>query len=540
MDLRPYIGDSSVAAVNYQDPNANIQDPFLAQMPNAAQSAILGERNKAPNYAQLGTTQLLNSPQLGAVDLQTPANTDTINAANQNYQQIANQAGDMGQLQAAVNAQQGMAGQLAGQGGIQNQSNVFQQQQGLANQLQGIAQGQGPNPAQAMLAQNTGANVANQAALMAGQRGSSANAGLLARQAAQQGAATQQQAVGQGATMQAQQSLAALGQLQNQQQSMAGLASTQVGQQAQGNAQQAALANQITQNNLARQQMAAQQQQLQYGQLNTQNQQALGQQQGLNSIQAGLVGQQMQNQNQSQLQQQQQGSQMLGGLLQGAGTAAMMLLNQGGEVARQEPRQKYADGGPVSNVGRILAGGMQGMGDGMSNSLYKGASTAGQALGTGLARGIQALMPTSTPIADNAMDQVQQRSMLMGGNPMQGASLGNFNLSGSSTPGQSPSLGSFQYAKGGKVPALVSPGELYIPPNKVKAVADGKMSAHQAGKKIPGKAKVKGDSEKNDTVKANLDAGGIVVKRTAAKDSKRASDFVKAVLSRQGLKRSKK
>src|ERR1700679_261280 len=76
---------------------------------------------------------------------------------------------------------------LQGQNGLGNQSQVY-------GQLQGVANGTGPNPAQAQLAQATGANTANQAALMAGQRGSAANVGLLARQAAQQGAANQQAA----------------------------------------------------------------------------------------------------------------------------------------------------------------------------------------------------------------------------------------------------------------------------------------------------------------------------------------------------------
>jgi len=88
-------------------------------------------------------------------------------------------------------------------------------QTSLAQALQAQAAGQGPNPAAAQLAQATGANVSNQAALMAGQRGASSNVGLIARQAAQQGAATQQNAVGQAATLQAQQQLAAQGQLQN-------------------------------------------------------------------------------------------------------------------------------------------------------------------------------------------------------------------------------------------------------------------------------------------------------------------------------------
>lgn len=114
-----------------------------------------------------------------------------------------------------------------------------QNQNSLTGQLQDAAAGKGPNPAQAMLAQSTGANVANQAALMAGQRGAGANVGLIARQAAQQGAATQQQAAGQGATLDAQQQIAARGQLQQQ------LAGQQAaGLQAQQGAAQTALGNQ--------------------------------------------------------------------------------------------------------------------------------------------------------------------------------------------------------------------------------------------------------------------------------------------------------
>jgi len=104
---------------------------------------------------------------------------------------------------------------LQGQNGLQNQSDVY-------NQLGQVAAGQGPNPAQAMLQQATGQNVANQAALMASQRGAGANPALLARQAAQAGGAAQQQAANQGALLQAQQSLGALGQ-------MGGIAGQQAG-----------------------------------------------------------------------------------------------------------------------------------------------------------------------------------------------------------------------------------------------------------------------------------------------------------------------
>lgn len=88
-------------------------------------------------------------------------------------------------------------------------------QNALARQLMMQSQGQGPNPAMAQFNTATGNNVATQAALMAGQRGSSANPGLMARQIAMNGAGVQQNAVGQGAALQAQQQLAAQGQLSN-------------------------------------------------------------------------------------------------------------------------------------------------------------------------------------------------------------------------------------------------------------------------------------------------------------------------------------
>src|SRR5277367_507561 len=77
-------------------------------------------------------------------------------------------------------AQQQAFTQAVQPGGLQ----ALQSQQQLLGQLQQGAQGQGPNPALAQLNQTTGQNVANQASLMAGQRGASQNAGLMARQAA--------------------------------------------------------------------------------------------------------------------------------------------------------------------------------------------------------------------------------------------------------------------------------------------------------------------------------------------------------------------
>lgn len=136
------------------------------------------------------------------------------------------------QSQGALNQQQQFAQQAGQMGGLQNLSDVYAQQQALAGQLGQLAAGQGPNPALEQLRQATGQNVANQAALMAGQRGAGGNVGLMARQIGQQGATTQQQAVGQAAALQAQQQLGAIGALQQQQQMLGGLAGGQASMQA--------------------------------------------------------------------------------------------------------------------------------------------------------------------------------------------------------------------------------------------------------------------------------------------------------------------
>lgn len=149
----------------------------------------------------------------------------------------------------AIGQQQALANALAAQGaqGMGSQSALTQ---ALLEQMAGG----GPSPAQQALANATGANIANQAALMASQRGAGANAGLLARQAAQQGAGIQQQAAGQGALMRAQERLAAQNALQN-------LAGNQIGQQAGavGNLNQFALQNQGQMMNMMAGQNAANQ-----------------------------------------------------------------------------------------------------------------------------------------------------------------------------------------------------------------------------------------------------------------------------------------
>jgi hypothetical protein len=164
---------------------------------------------------------LFGGSKLGADFEASGINADQLN------QSIAQNTG-------AYQQQNDLAQALASQG-----QQGMQAQSGLAQALQAQAMGMGPNPAAAQLANQTGNNIASQAALMAGQRGAGSNVGLMARQAAQQGGAIQQNAVGQNAVLQAQQQLAAQKQLQD-------LAASQIGQQtnAVGNLNNFALQNQ--------------------------------------------------------------------------------------------------------------------------------------------------------------------------------------------------------------------------------------------------------------------------------------------------------
>lgn len=88
---------------------------------------------------------------------------------------------------------------------------IQENQNALAQMLLAQAQGQGPNPAQAMLNQATNKNIQQAAGMVASQKG--VNPGMAARFAGQNAAMANQNAAGQGAVMRAQQQLAAQGQL---------------------------------------------------------------------------------------------------------------------------------------------------------------------------------------------------------------------------------------------------------------------------------------------------------------------------------------
>ena len=89
------------------------------------------------------------------------------------------------------------------------------------------------------------------------------------------------------------------------------------------------------------------------------------------------------------------------------------------------------------------------------------------------------------------------------------------------------------FASGGKVPAMVSPGEIYLSPDKVHKVLNEGANPLKIGNRIKGKAKVKGDSYKNDTIPANLDEGGIVIDRKNAMNPDKAMLFVHQTIAKK-------
>jgi hypothetical protein len=424
-----------------------------------------------------------------------------------------------GQTQQGLQQQQAFLQALQGQGGLGNQSSVFGQQQNLANMMQGVAAGTGPNPARAQLNQATGANIAATTAALAGARGAGANPALMARTAARQGADTQQQAAGQGALLEAQQQIAGMGALATQQQNMAQMANQQVANEAAAtNAYSTAAQNQ-QQNLLAS--------------INAQNQANVAMQSNINNANAGIQGITAQGQ---------QG--LLGGLLGGAGSV-MGLAATGGRVKHSQignNPQAYADGGGVEPVQRTNAPKIDeeskfNVDMGVPAVSGAGAIQKGMTqLGAGIdkmRKGKPGAKDATAPVASATAgtgDLTNPYSTPVG---MQtGFERTPTNFGGLSSTGERPALPNTNYnlgmASGGKVPALVSPGEKYLSPEQAQDVLKGKENPMN-GKTIPGKAKVKGDSYANDTVPVTLEEGGCVIPRSVLQSDQPMKNAIKFV-----------
>lgn len=381
----------------------------------------------------------------------------------------------------------------------------------LIPQLQTEAAGGGPNPAQQQYLQNSQQISQNQANTYAQNR--SLNPGLAARMAGNTAAGQQQQAASTAGIQQAQQQLGA--------------------QQLEGNV-------------LSQQQTA------------------------LN--QAGAVNAQIAGGNQ------QAASGLVGGLMNGIGGAASMMAKggmvQGYDAGGSVPPNPMLYGLSPSISGGAIPSGEGSWDSGIANNLSKGVqsmipgtsdedtedtsgggSTGGE--GTSGMSGLDSL--TSGPMGAmggagaspaafakggtvsphlQKMADIYHGGVKMGGGGMMGGLMQMLPMlamaasKGGKIPGpmaepkinQVPQKDRFNM-NSGKVPAVLSRGEEYLSPEKAKKVATGKENP-MSGEIIPGKAKVKGDSEKNDVVPKTLEVGGIVVPRSAMGSEEDAQKFV--------------
>ena len=454
-----------------------------------------------------------------------------------------------GNAQTALGQQQAFTNAVAPNGAL-----GLGAQQQVLGQLQAGAAGQGPNPALAQLNQTTAQNVANQTAMMAGQRGASQNAGLMARQAAQQGASTQQQAVGQAATQQAQQQIA-------YQQALASQANQMVGQQ-QGALSANTGATQGEQQNIL-------------NAIAGQNNANVGMQSNVNNVNGQLANTTMQGQ-----------QAMIGGLMN-SGSSLMSSLAQGGQVQRFDeggdvdvtPADAGASAAPNtstpafgSDSGAAALGGSSGKSGGGGGGIMALAALAadgGLSSNLPIAATNTSQATPQAPVASKnkkttATQPAQAMDSVNWGNPGANAlykgtsALGKSVMAALTSPAtpnnipttqdanQTPTAGPGQmtaapndmYAKGGKVPALVSPGERYLSPSEVTKVAKGK-DPMKAGEHIPGKPKVGGakNSYANDTVPKTLEEGGIVLPRSVTQSKNpqwAAHKFVSAIMAKNG------
>lgn len=549
---------------------------------NVTPSAVGGPGN-VTNTGGTGIQGITNALGLNAqsANIQNGTNAEQINNA---YTGANN----------AINAQVGLTNTLAPQA-----TQAVGNQGELANQELEMTRGGGPNPALNQLNQATGKNVANQAALLAGQRGASSNPALAARTAAMAGSNAQQGAAGQAATLEAQQQIAA-------QQNLANLSNQQVGQ-AQGATTALNSAQQNEQNILQ-------------GANTASNNAAVAQQSNINNINAQMNGK------------------VLGGITSGVSALSGGMFAEGGEVHPEKKHKlefihkmtkmgldhfdKGTPSGPItahapeaqdsfrkafhasppsagdapasasdnqpqaspsptphsnwSESDRVKAaadrnkqlyGDYAEGGEISANPLVQGITTAPmqmpQAPGYNQVQTPSAPQVEATPQIFQDSDKKPKSDKKE--DPMAGAT--NAISGGGMSAGLGDALSAAgpmalaaahggeiwdmkphehaafadnhfkqYFAKGGEskdVPAMVSPGEVYLDPEAVDRVKHG-ADPLKEGMKVPGKAKVKGDSYKNDTIPATLKEGGVVIDRKHVGHPDKARLFVLKSLKATG------
>lgn len=402
-----------------------------------------------------------------------------------NQYAVANNLNDLAGNQAGLAGQaSGYAGNIAGlsaqdaqilaqQQALEGQQQgLYGQQNSLAQQLLAQSQGQGPNPAQQQYQQNINANTAAAAGTIASQRGISP--ALAAELVAQQQGSANQNAAGQAAVLQAQQQLAAQGALQNQQAAM-GANLTNQGQTL--NSQLGTVAGQ--------------------GALYGQAGNALGQASNIYGQAGNQYGTQGNVLNQA--------GNTLNSQVGAYGQAANTLGEAGNLYGNQGTLANQNYGANVSgqsnqntaiNVGSL---GAQGITANAANQNAAQTETTQSGLLNALGGGLAKFSPTSSA-------------------PAAAAPAGNLTAGGAADVAGPAAI--MAAAHGGEIPDA----------HALAKVLPLAMALMKMGGPVPGKAKVKGDSSKNDTVPTMLSPGEIVLPRsiTQAPDSaNKAAEFVK-------------
>lgn len=442
--------------------------------------------------------------QASGAPIDKAVNTDQTAAGYQGSQNA------LGQQQAFLNA-------LQSQGGLGHQSSTFGQMSNTANMLGQMAQGNGPSPAQDMLRQSSDQAMKEQAGAVSSTKG--LNPAMAAQMASQQGAQMQQGAANQAAQLKANQQLGAIGALQGQQANMANLANQQVAQQQ----------NQLNSNTSAQQN--AYQQLL--NQINAQNQANVGMQGNINSANSGIANTNAQGQ-----------QAMTGGLFSSAGQALFPKLAHGGMV--EKPRQYMAEGGlSMPEMGAQFNAAAPNLG--VLPTVQSTPSSAFNFLSGG-SKPDSAPAPTqpaSNPYASSSNPGAQ--AMFQAGQAIGGALGKNAQDSGKSVLSMLPMAAALN--QGGEVSDPIADpiahlhsrvAELESKMGSKKMPKDKNMKSE--GGHVPGKATVKGDSLKNDTVPAMLSPGEVVIPRSVMSSQDPASGaakFVEAVLAKHSMKKSK-
>ncbi len=466
-----------------------------------------------------------------------------------------------------------------------------------------MTRGEGPNPAANELAQATGQNVNQEAALIAGQRGASANPALAARTAAMAGTGAEQTAAGQAATLESQQQIAA-------QQNLAALSGQQVNQ-AQGATTALNTAQQneqgILQNANTGTNNAAVGMQSNINNVNAANNKAVlgGITSALSGVSGGLFaeGGEVTHHGKHKLEFIHKMAKMglehfdVGGSVEegqdslrkafkykapSASTApaeaapspspspapaASSNYSEADRVkATQDYNKKmygdYAEGGIAANplISAITSppGGalvpapqynqLQSVG---GPQIDNGSADSGPSIGDQMKSGFKAgqdwksnhptfgssnAVSDASGVSGGAMDAGVGSNLASAGEAFAAKGGEIWNLMPHEHASYSANHFKQYFSKGGEsksVPAMVSPGEIYLDPEAVERVKHG-ADPLKEGMRVPGKPKVKGDSLKNDIVPATLKEGGVVIDRKNVGNSNKARLFVLKSLKATG------